>query len=78
MNLSDVQSKEIVSIVDGKKIGNVVDANVDISSGKINYFVAEQRRLFKRIFGSGNAVKFTFDNIEKIGKDVILIRLWYN
>lgn len=78
MNLSDVQTKEIVSVVDGKKLGNIVDVNVDINTGKIMFFVAAPRKFFKRIFKGNNAVKFTFDNIAKIGEDVILIKLWYN
>lgn len=75
MNLSDLQVKEIVSVVDGKKLGKIVDVSVEIESGKINYFVAEQKKFFKRIFGNNLEVKFTFDNIEKIGEDVILVKL---
>lgn len=78
MNLSDLQVKEIVSVVDGKKLGKIVDVSVEIENGKINYFVAEQKKFFKRIFGNNLEVKFTFDNIEKIGEDVILVKLWYN
>ena len=29
MNLSDMQVKEIVSVVDGRKLGKIVDVNVD-------------------------------------------------
>lgn len=78
MNLSDMQVKEIVSVVDGRKLGKIVDVNVDSINGKINFFVCEQRRLFKRLFGSNSEVKFTFEDIDKIGEDVILIKLWYN
>lgn len=78
MNLSDLQSKEIVSVADGKKLGHIVDVNVEVKEGKINYFVAEQRKFFKRIFGNSTEVKFTIANIEQIGEDVILIKLWYN
>lgn len=75
MNLSDMQVKEIVSVVDGRKLGKIVDVNVDSINGKINFFVCEQRRLFKRLFGSNSEVKFTFEDIDKIGEDVILIKL---
>ena len=75
MNLSDLQSKEIVSVADGKKLGHIVDVNVEVKEGNINYFVAEQRKFFKRIFGNSTEVKFTIANIEQIGEDVILIKL---
>ena len=78
MNLSDMHVKEIVSVVDGRKLGKIVDVNVDSINGKINFFVCEQRRFFKRLFGSNSEVKFTFEDIDKIGEDVILIKLWYN
>ncbi len=75
MNLSDIQAKEIISIIDGRKLGRVVDVHVNIEDGKIHYFVAEQRHFFKKLFGKEVETKFTFDNIEKIGEDVILVKL---
>lgn len=75
MNLSDIQAKEIISIVDGRKLGRVVDVHVNIEDGKINYFVAEQKHFFKRLFGKEVETKFTFANIDKIGEDVILVKL---
>lgn len=75
MNLSDLQAKEIVSIINGKKLGRIVDVQVDIEKGKINFFVAEQKRFFRKIFGNNLETNFTFENIEKIGEDVILVKL---
>ncbi len=75
MNLSDIQAKEIISLIDGRKLGRVVDVNINAEDGKINYFVAEHRRFFKRLFGKDGETKFTFANIEKIGEDVILVKL---
>ncbi len=75
MNLSDIQAKEIISIVDGRKLGRVVDVDINIDEGKVNYFVAETKHFFRRILGREVETKFTFANIEKIGKDVILIKL---
>ena len=75
MNLSDIQAKEVISVLDGRKLGKIVDANVNINEGKVIYFVCEQRKFFKRFFSSSSETKFTFDHIEKIGEDVILIKL---
>ena len=49
--------------------------HVNIEDGKINYFVAEQKHFFKRLFGKEVETKFTFANIDKIGEDVILVKL---
>ena len=78
MNLSDIQAKEIINLADGRKIGKVVDVHIDPKEGKIHYFVAENRHFFKKLFGRETESKFTFDDIDKIGEDVILIKLWYN
>ena len=78
MNLSDLQQKEVVSMKDGKKLGQIIDAIVDEKDGIITYFIAEHHRFFKRLFKGSEPVKFDFSNIEKIGEDVILVKLWYN
>lgn len=75
MNLSDLQIKEIVNVDDGKKLGKIVDVKVDIETGKINYFVVEHRRFFKRLFAPTKELSFTFANITKIGADVILVKI---
>ena len=39
MRLSDLQAKEIINVDDGKKIGMIIDVNVDPISGKIKSFL---------------------------------------
>ena len=43
MRLSDLQMKEIVNIVDGKRIGVIIDAVVD-EKGVITNLVLEEKR----------------------------------
>ena len=40
MRLSDLQTKTIVNVADGKNIGSIIDANID-SSGNIESLVIE-------------------------------------
>ena len=63
MRLSDLQSKDIVNILDGKNMGRIVDAEVD-ENGQIGYFVVEKRRFFRRFF-SGSDMKMT----KKLGEE---------
>ncbi len=73
MLLSDLQSKDIINIKDGNNLGRIVDAKID-NVGKIIYFVAEQRKLLKKVTRSGD-ITFNFEKIKKIGEDVILVDL---
>ncbi len=73
MLLSDLQMKDIINIKDGNNLGRIIDAKVD-QEGKINYFVAEQKKLLRKVTRMGE-VTFSFDNIKKIGEDVIIVDL---
>ena len=73
MRLADLQSKDIVNTKDGKKLGRIMDAEID-DKGVIVYFAVEQRKIF-RIFSSNPEINITFNQIVKIGEDVILVEL---
>ena len=77
MKLSDLQEKDIVNINDGRKIGRIIDAEVD-NTGKINYLVVDEKRGIRSFLSSNFDVNITFDKIKRIGTDVILVDLWYN
>ena len=47
MLISELQSKDIINANNGTNIGKIID--VDISStGKINYFVVEPKKVFRK------------------------------
>lgn len=69
--LSDLQNKDIINIYDGKKIGSIIDVSLD-KEGKI-IDMSVQRRKF--IFFSGGVFKVKWSQIDKIGKDVILVNV---
>lgn len=74
MRVSELQMKDIVSINDGKRIGKIIDIDID-PSGKINYFVVEERR-FLRVLGSHeDIINVSMSQIKKIGEDVILVEI---
>jgi len=71
MLLSDLQNKDIINITDGKKIGNIIDARFNISTGHIEKIIIEPS---KGVFHlKNNAMEISFNMIKKIGEDVILI-----
>ena len=68
-----MQSKEIIDISTGKKIGLIIDAYVN-STGGIDRLVLEERR-GGRLLGRGSSEELTVDwnKIVKIGADTILV-----
>ena len=73
MKLSELQKKDIINIKDGRRVGRIVDANVDINSGYMIDFVIEKNSFVKNIFYNNNEFKIKFSQIKKLGEDVILI-----
>lgn len=71
--LSELQEKQIISIATGLNYGRVVDVEID-KDGNIISFLAEDKKIFKRNFSKEN-ISFKFSDIEKIGKDVILVNV---
>ena len=73
MRLSDLQSKNIVNMVDGRNVGSIIDANVD-KSGNIESLVIEANKKFLS-FSKDDDLLVLWKDIAKIGEDVILINL---
>lgn len=71
MNLSDLQNKDIINVLDGKKIGNIIDAKFNVANGVIEKLILSPS---KSLFNLKNStVEIAFSKIKKIGEDVILI-----
>ena len=71
MLLSDLQNKDLISIQDGKKIGNIIDAKFNITSGNIEKLIVEPSKSFFSI--KNNSLEVNYNQIKKIGEDVILV-----
>ena len=70
MRLSDLQSKDIIYLTDGRKIGSIVDVVIG-RDGKISEILVQKRRF---LFFSSGVTSITWAQIDKIGKDVILVK----
>jgi len=70
MNLSDLQTKEIIDITTGRRMGVIIDVIVDLS-GKIKCLVLQEKRIKK--FRASEESEVTWNEIIKIGDDIILI-----
>ena len=73
MRLSELQSKTIVSVVDGKNVGNIIDANI-MMDGRIESLIIESGKSFFN-FNRDSDTKILWKDITKIGEDVILVNI---
>ena len=77
MYLSELQQKDIISLNDGRKIGKIIDVEIN-EDGTINKLLVETSHTIRNIFKKEEDIKISFKDISKIGSDVILVNLWYN
>lgn len=72
MFLSDLQTKDIISTKDGRRIGRIIDVEVN-NQGQIISLILEEKKSFKKMMLSSNDSKIPYSSITKIGTDVILV-----
>ena len=70
--VSDFIYREVINISDGEKLGYVSDIEFDSSSGNILSIIVPDKS--KKFFSSkSKGTKIPWDNIKKIGDDIILV-----
>jgi len=74
MKLSELQRKDIIDINSGVKIGNIIDVNVN-DSGLITSLIVDKTSFGLGIFLNRGEIEIFFDDIVKIGEDVMLVKL---
>lgn len=76
MRLSDLQNKTVVNLFDGKNIGNIIDLSID-DNGKTTGLIVEKHKFIISYFTNKKEITIKWDQIEKIGEDVILVKVVY-
>ena len=75
MRLSDLQNKDVLNIIDGKLVGNIIDIMINSSNGIMESLIIEKSKFFVSLFSNKNEIEIKWNQIEKIGEDVILVRI---
>ena len=76
MRISELQEKDVINIVDGRKLGHVSDLELDLRQGRIESIIVPEGGRFFGLFGGGGAdVIIPWRSIVKVGEDVVLVRL---
>ena len=70
----DMGYKEVIDLETGARLGYVYDAEIELETGRVKtLFATVPARMFG-LFGREEDVAIPWENIEKIGDDIILVR----
>lgn len=71
--IADLRQKEVINIVDGKRLGFVKDAEFSLDTGRIVSLILPGRWSIFRIFGRIEEMVIPWRDIKKVGEDIILV-----
>ena len=74
LKVSEFQIKDVVNVSDGKRLGSIDDIEINLNTGKIEAVIIGGVGRVLGIFGKDEEVVIPWQNILKIGEDVILVR----
>ncbi len=74
-SFSELRSKLVVNLVDGKKLGHIIDLIFEKRSAKILGVVVPGTKSFFSFFKPKEDIFIPYHNICKIGEDTILVQL---
>ncbi len=75
MRASDLSARDVINVLDGRRLGNVVDLELDLSTGKILSVIVPGQAKMLGVFGRADDYVVPWENVKKIGEDVILVEL---
>lgn len=67
-----MQKKDIIYLNDGKNLGHIIDAEIELSTGNLKSLLVEKKTL-RSLFTSEADIIINFNQIKKVGEDVILV-----
>lgn len=71
--IGDLRQKEVINIVDGRRLGFVKDAEFSLESGRIMSIVLPGAWTISRLFGKEMEMVIPWRDVRKIGEEIILV-----
>lgn len=71
-SLNNIRTMEVIDVESGKKLGFIKDLVVDCDEYKIISLVIPEEKM--SLFGREGSIEIPWENIYKIGIDVILVK----
>lgn len=77
LKISELRNREVINIVDGRKLGTICDLDIDLENGRIAAIVVPGGGRLYTLFGGGRDFVISWENIVIIGVDTILVEIPY-
>lgn len=74
MTFGELREKEVVNVVNGCRLGFVCDIEFDASCGRVLRLLLPPQGKYLPFFMTGDFLCIPWENVEKIGSDLILVR----
>jgi YlmC/YmxH family sporulation protein len=71
--LGELQSKDVINVVDGTKMGRIANMEIDVTTGRITAIIVQTNTRLMNFFTGGNNIVIPWNQIVKIGGEVIIV-----
>ncbi len=75
LKVSDLRMREIVNVIDGRRMGLIKDIDIDLDNGRISALILAGSSRVLGFFGRDEEIVVPWEKIVKIGVDVILVEV---
>lgn len=75
IKISDLRTRDVINIVDGKKLGNIIDIDLDVENGRVLGLVMPGHSKGFHFFSRREEITVPWHKIVRIGRDVILVEV---
>ena len=72
---SELRMKDVINVVDGRRLGLIGDLELDLAQGRVKSVVVPGASRFLGLFGRDRDTVIDWRQIQKIGQDVILVEV---
>ncbi|GAB6875881.1 YlmC/YmxH family sporulation protein [Thermaerobacter litoralis] len=75
LKTSDLRTRDVINIVDGRRLGWVGDVEIDLQTGRIQAIVVPGPARWFGLFGRDRDYVIPWEQIVRFGQDVILVNV---
>ena len=72
-SINGLKTKEVINISDGARLGYVSDVEIDLQDGRLTAIIVPGAYRMMGFLGKEDDVIIKWENIKKIGDDIIII-----
>lgn len=75
IKISDLRMREVINVINGKKLGLIKDIEIDLDAGRIKSVVLPGNGKVLGFLGRNDDIVVPWQKIKKMGMDVILVEV---